>query len=328
MKRLIKILKYTAITLVLLMVLICIFFGYRDKSVEELKSKYAQVPSQFIEVNGMNVHYRDEGLPSDSVPLVLIHGTGSSLHTFDEWVKILLSEAKSHTLAGRGSHRIVRMDIPAFGLTGPDLQHDYTMEKYVNFIEKFLEAKGIKQCILGGNSLGGQISWQFALAHPQKVTKLILIDAAGYAIKSQKPVLAFQVARMPVLKNCMTFITPYPLARKSVESVYADKSKVTDALVDRYFELTLREGNRQAFVDRLNMLYDTTNIPRIKTIQTPTLVLWGEQDLLIPMENAQRFHDDLPNDTLVILKNMGHVPMEENPAESLKPVLDFLRKKD
>jgi pimeloyl-ACP methyl ester carboxylesterase len=317
MKRLTKFLKLTAISLVLLTVLSSIFFGYRDKSVEELKSKYAQAPSQFIEVNGMNVHYRDEGNPNDSVPLVLIHGTGSSLHTFDEWVKIL-----------KESHRIVRMDIPAFGLTGPDPKHDYSMEKYVNFIENFLEAKGIKQCILGGNSLGGQISWQFALAHPQKVKKLILIDAAGYAIKSQKPVLAFRVARMPVIKNCMTFITPYTLARKSVESVYADKSKVTDALVDRYFELTLRTGNRQAFVDRLNMLYDTTNIPKIKTIQIPTLVLWGEQDLLIPMENAKLFHDDLPNDTMVILKNMGHVPMEENPAESLKPVLDFLRKKD
>jgi pimeloyl-ACP methyl ester carboxylesterase len=315
MKRLTKFLKYTALTLVLSTVLICILFGYKDKSVEELKSKYAQAPSKFIEVGGMNVHYRDEGNPNDSVPLVLIHGTGSSLHTFDEWVKIL-----------RGSHRIVRMDIPAFGLTGPDPNHDYSMRKYVNFIEKFLEAKGIKQCILGGNSLGGQISWQFALKNPQKVTKLILIDAAGYAVTSQKSVLAFQVARTPVIKNCMTFITPYALARKSVESVYADKSKITDALVDRYFELTLRAGNRQAFVDRLNMLYDTTNIPRIKTIQTLTLVLWGEQDLLIPSENGERFHNDLPNDTLVILKNMGHVPMEENPVESLKPVLDFLKK--
>ena len=326
MKRLTKFLKYTALILVFLIALIVIFFGYKDKSVEELKAKYAQAPSQFIEVNGMNVHYRDEGNPNDSVPLVLIHGTGSSLHTFDEWTKILLSAEKSRTLTGRGSHRIVRMDIPAFGLTGPDPQHDYSMEKYVNFIHNFLEAKGVKQCILAGNSLGGQISWQFALKNPQKVAKLILIDAAGYAMKSQKPVLAFQVARMPVIKNFMTFITPYHLARESVESVYADKSKVTDALVTRYFELTLREGNRQAFVDRLNMLYDTANIPMIKTIQTPTLVLWGEQDLLIPMDNAQRFHDDLPNDTLVILKNMGHVPMEENPAESLKPVLDFLRR--
>jgi pimeloyl-ACP methyl ester carboxylesterase len=327
MKRLTKFLKYTALILSFFTALLCIFFGYKDKSVAELKPKYAQAPSQFIQVNGMNVHYRDEGNPNDSVPFVLIHGTGSSLHTFDEWVKILLSEAKSQTLAGSGGLRIVRMDIPAFGLTGPDPQHDYSMEKYVNFIDNFLSARGIKQCILVGNSLGGQISWQFALKNPQKVSKLILIDATGYPIKSKKTVLAFQIARMPFVNKIMTFITPYALARESVENVYADKSKITEALVNRYFELTLREGNRQAFVDRLNMLYDTSNIP-IKNIKTPTLVLWGEQDLLIPKDNAQRFHDDLPNDTLVILKNMGHVPMEENPAESLKPVLDFLRKKD
>lgn len=323
MKRLTKFLKYTALILVFLIALIVIFFGYRDKSVEELKAKYAQAPSQFIEVNGMNVHYRDEGNPNDSVPLVLIHGTGSSLHTFEKWVEIL----RGSDVFAHGGSRVICMDLPAFGLTGPDPQRDYSMEKYVNFVENFFAAKGIKQCMLGGNSLGGQISWQFALKNPQKVAKLILIDAAGYAMKSQKPVLAFQVARMPVIKNFMTFITPYHLARESVESVYGDKSKVTDALVTRYFELTLRAGNRQAFVDRLNMLYDTSNIPKIRTIQTPTLVLWGEKDLLIPMDNAQRFHDDLPNDTMVILKNMGHVPMEENPAESLKPVVDFLRRK-
>ena len=323
MKRLTKFLKYTALILVFLIALIVIFFGYKDKSVEELKAKYAQAPSQFIEVNGMNVHYRDEGNPNDSVPLVLIHGTGSSLHTFEKWVEIL----RGSDVFAHGGSRVICMDLPAFGLTGPDPQRDYSMEKYVNFVENFFAAKGIKQCMLGGNSLGGQISWQFALKNPQKVAKLILIDAAGYAMKSQKPVLAFQVARMPVIKNFMTFITPYHLARESVESVYGDKSKVTDALVTRYFELTLRAGNRQAFVDRLNMLYDTSNIPKIRTIQTPTLVLWGEKDLLIPMDNAQRFHDDLPNDTMVILKNMGHVPMEENPAESLKPVVDFLRRK-
>jgi pimeloyl-ACP methyl ester carboxylesterase len=313
MKQLTKILKLTTLFLIFLIVIVSLFFGYRNKTVEELKPKYAPTPSAFMEINGMNVHYRDEGNAADSIPIVLIHGTGASLHTFDEWVKIL-----------RGSHRVVRMDIPAFGLTGPDPQHDYSIEKYVNFIEKFLAAKGIKRCILGGNSLGGQISWQFTLKNPEKVAKLILIDATGYAMKSKKTVLAFQVARMPVLNKLLTFVTPYALARESVENVYFDKSKVTDSLVNRYFELTLREGNRQAFVDRLNLLNENTNIPKIKNIQTPTLVLWGEQDLLIPVENAQHFHDDLPNDTLVVLKNLGHVPMEENPVESLKPVLDFI----
>ena len=116
------------------------------------------------------------------------------------------------------------------------------------------------------------------------------------------------------------------MVQARVEDVYADKTKVTEPLVDRYFELTLREGNRQALVDRMALEMDTSTLHLIKNIQQPTLVLWGEQDLLIPTNSAHRFHDDLPNDTLVILKNVGHVPMEESPQESLAALLAFLKK--
>ena len=315
MKNLTKILKIIGYVLVTLIVVICILFGYRDKPVSELKAKYAPSPSAFVNIDGMDVHYRDEGNPTDSLPIVLIHGTGASLHTFEEWASIL-----------RGEHRIVRMDIPAYGLTGPFPSHNYAISNYVDFIEKFLTARGIKRCILGGNSLGGQVAWQFALKVPNMVDKLILIDAAGYPIVSKSTPIFFTLARIPALNKIMTFITPRSFVESSIKNVYTDKTKVTEILVDRYFELNLREGNRQAFVDRMTMPYDTGNVPLIKTIQQPTLVLWGEQDGLIPLENAYRFHADLPNDTLVILKNMGHVPMEENPKESLKAVLDFLKK--
>ena len=134
------------------------------------------------------------------------------------------------------------------------------------------------------------------------------------------------MAKMPIVKSLFTYVTPRFLVKASVENVYFDKSKVTDALVDRYFELTLRKGNRQAFVDRMNATVDTSAIKNISNIQQPTLILWGANDLLIPVANAYRFHADLPNDTLVILENSGHVPMEEIPVESLKPVLDFLKK--
>ena len=132
------------------------------------------------------------------------------------------------------------------------------------------------------------------------------------------------MARTPVLNRILTFITPRFMAKSSVENVYADKMKVTDPLVDRYFELTLREGNRQALADRMTMGMDMSSNHLIKTIQQPTLVMWGEQDLLIPTQSAYRFHSDLPNDTLVILNNMGHVPMEEIPQESLAALLSFI----
>lgn len=310
-----KVLRFLVYGIAGLVVLISLLFGHIDRSVDDLKTVYAPVPSKFIRVMGMDVHYRDEGNPTDSLPLVLIHGTGSSLHTFEAWAAAL-----------RENRRVVRMDLPGFGLTGPFPDRNYSMEQYVQFVAAFLAARDIGHCILAGNSLGGQIAWNFTLEHPDRVAKLILIDASGYAIKSTSVPLAFKIARTPVLNKILTFITPRAVVASSVLNVYADKSKVTDALVDRYFDLSLRGGNRQALIDRMQMPFDSGAVRQIKTIHQPTLILWGDQDGLIPLESAYRFQKDLPNDTLVILKNSGHVPMEEDPEESLEAVLGFIAK--
>ena len=310
-----KTLKVVVLVLVVLLTLSAVFFGYTDKPLSELKANYATAPSAFLQLDDMEVHYRDEGNKADSLPLVLIHGTGSSLHTFDAWTTVLKKEK-----------RVIRMDLPAFGLTGPFPNRNYSMEHYVAFIHHFLMAMGIEQCIIGGNSLGGNIAWNFTVQHPQLVQKLILIDAAGYPLQSQSVPIGFKLARTPVLNKLMTFITPKWMVTASLKNVYADPSKVNDALVTRFFDLTLREGNRQALVDRMNLPPDTAKLAMLKTIQQPTLILWGEQDLLIPVQYAYRFQNDLPNDTLVVLKNSGHVPMEESPQESLVPLLHFLRK--
>jgi pimeloyl-ACP methyl ester carboxylesterase len=314
MKRIATFFKILFVSIAILLIIVFILFGHSDKSLVELKAKYTNAASAFIVIDSMDVHYRDEGNATDSLPLVLLHGTGASLHTFDAWVAVLKNEK-----------RVVRMDLPAFGLTGPFPDRNYSIEKYVDFIHHFLLAKGITKCILGGNSLGGQIAYRFTIIHPQMVEKLILIDAAGYPLESTSVPIAFRMAQIPVLNKAIKYITPRFMVRASVENVYADKTKVTDTLVDRYFDLALRAGNRQALVDRMTLAYDTSTIPLIKNIKQRTLVLWGEQDLLIPTKSAYRFHDDLPNDTLVILKNLGHVPMEEGANKSLKVVMDFLK---
>ena len=313
MKLLIRIIKIIILIFGVLVFGVSLMFGYKDIPVEELKAVYAPAPSAFMKLDGMQVHYRDQGIATDPTPIVLIHGTGASLHTFDAWTAQLEKE-----------HRVIRMDLPGFGLTGPFPNRNYSMDHYVNFIELFLVKNGINQCIIGGNSLGGAIAWQFAIKNPGMVNKLILIDAAGYPIISDSRPIAFTLARIPVVNKLLTYITPRSMVRSSVENVYADKSRVTDDLVERYFKLTLREGNRQALVDRMTMEGETDKVELIKSIKAPTLVLWGEMDLLIPVSNAHRFHKDLPNSELQILKNMGHVPMEENPEDSLLPLLDFL----
>jgi pimeloyl-ACP methyl ester carboxylesterase len=314
MKRIAKFFKILFVSIVAILIIILILFGHRDKSLTELKTKYAKAPSAFISVDSMDVHYRDEGNATDSLPIVLLHGTGASLHTYDAWVAVLKNE-----------RRVVRMDLPAFGLTGPFPDGNYSIENYIDFIHRFLSAKRITKCILAGNSLGGQIAYRFTIAHPQMVDKLILIDAAGYPLESKSIPIGFRIARIPILNKAIKYITPRFMVRASVENVYADKTKVTDTLVDRYFDLALRAGNRQALVNRMTLAYDTSTLPLIKKIKQRTLILWGEQDLLIPTKSAYRFHDDLPNDTLVILKKLGHVPMEEGAKESLEVVMRFLK---
>ncbi|MEO6135350.1 MAG: alpha/beta hydrolase, partial [Ginsengibacter sp.] len=299
MKYLIKTLKIIVIFVTLVIIGVVLLFGHRDIPLKDLKAKYTNEASSFIAVNGMDVHYRDEGNKADSIPIVLIHGTASSLHTFDAWADSL-----------KKSNRVIRMDLPAYGLTGPFPDRNYSIAHYTSFLKNFLSALKIKQCVLAGNSLGGQIAWNFTLEQPGMVTKLILIDAAGYPMSSKGVPIAFKMARIPVMRNLLTYLTPRFIVRASIENVFFDKLKVTDALVDRYFELTLREGNRQAFVDRLNATADNSGYINIRRIQQPTLILWGANDLLIPVENAYKFHSYLPNDTLVILDNSGHTPME------------------
>ena len=317
MKQLMKILKIVLTMIFLSLLSIIIFFSHKDIPLDELKLKYTNSYSSFINISGTNVHYRDEGDSNDSIPIVLIHGTGSSLHAYDIWSDNL-----------KKSNRIIRMDLPAFGLTGPFLSRDYSISNYTTFLKEFLDSINIRQCILVGNSLGGEIAWRFALEEPLMAKKLILIDPSGYPVISKSVPIGFKLAKIPILNKFLTYITPRFLVRLSVENVYFDKSKVSDSLVNRYFELSLRKGNRNAIIDRLKVSTTLTNDTKthtsIKNIKKPTLIIWGSDDQLIPVENAYKFNNDITNSKLVVMQQTGHVPMEEKPLESLKFTIDFL----
>lgn len=314
-----KFLRYTFLLFAALLLLVVLYVGMnwkKDVPLEALKAKYAPAPSQFISVDGLDVHYRDEGNPADSVPLVLIHGTSSSLHTWQGWTDALKEE-----------HRIVRFDLPGFGLTGPNATGDYSVAYYTAFTREVLEKLHISRCVIGGNSLGGDVAWRFCVEYPGVAQKLILVDAAGYPNIPINMPIGFRLAQIPVLRMAVRFVTPQSVIEQSVQSVYGDKSKVTAELVDRYYDLTLRAGNRQALIDRMKNGYPTDeDYRKIHNIAIPALILWGAQDGLIPESAAERFHADLPNDTLVVLNGLGHVPMEEDPARTAAVVKAFLKK--
>jgi len=260
----------------------------------------------------MQVHYRDEGT---GFPIVLIHGTASSLHTWDAWTKELIK-----------NYRVIRMDLPAFGITGPNKNADYSIKSYTDFLHQFLTKLKVDQFYLAGNSLGGNIAWNYAAEHPKKIARLILVDASGLPTNKPQPAI-FKMAKTPVLSSLFLYITPKFFIKKNMQEVYGDKTKITDSLITRYHKMALRVGNRQAFIDRAKIdfkLGAKANIEKLKSIQTPTLLLWGAKDSWIPLDNGKRMEKALPNSKLVVLQNSGHVPMEENPEESLALLNCFL----
>ena len=307
-----KKIKYFIYSLIILLTFAIGNSIYADISVEDLKKEYTNEQSQFIEVDEINVHFRDEG---EGFPIVLIHGTAASLHTWDAWTDEL-----------KKTNRVIRMDLPAFGITGPNKNADYSIEAYTTFLHSFLEKLKLEKFHLAGNSLGGNIAWNYTADYPSKVEKLILVDASGLPTNKSHPAI-FKMAKTPILNSLFLYITPRFLIKKNIEEVYEDDSKITDELINRYHKMALRVGNRKAFIDRAKTDFklDTqVNLEKLKSIQTSTLLIWGAKDLWIPIANGIRMNEILVNSKLEVLKNSGHVPMEENPRESLKLMNDFL----
>jgi pimeloyl-ACP methyl ester carboxylesterase len=306
--------KLFVVILVSLIALLIAIFWQNDLPFDQLKTKYSNSASKFISIDGVDVHYRDEGLQTDSIPLVLIHGTGASLHTWEGWVK----ELKDHK-------RIVTFDLPAYGLTGPHYDRDYSTAFYVKFIDSLLQNLSISKFVIGGNSLGGGLAWNYTLKYPDKVEKLILVDASGPPSKAKSTPVAFKIAKLPLINSIVKYITPRWIAENSIKNVYVNDDRITNTLIDRYWELSLRLGNRQAFIDRMTAKKATNTFDSIGKISQETLLLWGDQDFLIPVSAAKKFEEKLLNDTLVIFKNLGHAPMEEDPKLTSHAVKMFLK---
>ena len=293
-----------------------------DVPAEGLVARWAPAPSDFIDIKGQTVHFRDEGPRHDGSagtppPLLLIHGTASSLHTWEGWAKAL-----------KGQRRVISFDLPGFGLTGPfegQYERDnYHGDIYARFVLDLLDALKVQQVVIAGNSLGGEVAWRTAVMAPQRVAGLVLVDAVGPRFTPQAVPLGFQLVRVPVLGRLGEFALTKGLVAEGLHSVYGDPSRVTEALIDRHYELALREGNRRALGLRVRQMVNGEQEERINAIRAPTLLLWGSRDRLVPPSVGQDFARRIAGSQLVMLEGLGHVPQEEDPARSLAPVKTFL----
>ena len=284
-----------------------------DRSLADLKPRWALPPSEFLAIDGMLVHLRDQGPRDDPAPIVLLHGTSASLHTWEGWVAALQTK-----------RRVISLDLPGFGLTGPFPDGDYRMSHYSAFLAHVLDQLQVPRAVVAGNSFGGQLAWQFALDHPQRVERLVLVDAAGYPRNATSIPIGFRLAQIPALAPLMANLLPRQMIEASIRNVYGDPSKVSDELIDRYYELILRAGNREALRQRFIQAEAGQGFTRIAELKVPTLIIWGGRDELIPPDNAERFKRDIQGSRLVLFDDLGHVPQEEDPARTVAVLMGFL----
>jgi pimeloyl-ACP methyl ester carboxylesterase len=307
---------------ILLLLLVVLASAYRsDISPEAVNEKYLTPESQFIELNGMRIHVRIVG---EGEPVFLLHGSFASLHTWDAWQQAMSPY-----------YQTISLDFPGHGLTGPDSLKRYSTKDYSELVRALAQKLNLSQYHVAGNSMGGGVALQHASDYPGNVISLNLIDSGGAPAAergttdstSQKKANTggawiFQVARHPVFSKLLLSCTPKFLFALNMEQVYGDDSKVTDEVTTRYYELMLREGNRQATLDRLSQPRNS-NI-QFELLTMPTLILWGTEDTWIPVAQGKRLQQALPGSNLVILNGVGHVPMEESPTETVAEYLSFL----
>ena len=291
-----------------------IVFRVPDVPIATLRAKYASPASQFVEVMpGLVVHLRDEG-PRDGVPIVLLHGSNASLHTWQPWVARL-----------GGHYRIISFDFPAHGLTGPAPDGQYTQGAYAKVVDAVVRNRHLDRFVLGGNSMGGGVAARYAADHPERIAGLILVDASGapYRANSDTP-LALRVAQAPIIRDIAASITPRSLIAASFAGAVSVKSVMTPAVIDRYWELLRYPGNRVATIARFAQGYSPLTAADLARITAPTLILWGRDDHFIPVASAGYFAKMLPHSRTVIYDGVGHIPMEETPDRSAADVAAFI----
>ncbi|MFI0140987.1 alpha/beta fold hydrolase [Streptomyces luteogriseus] len=261
-----------------------------------------QPDSRFVVVDGLRIHYKREG---SGPPLVLLHGSASSLQHFDRAAALL-----AH------AYDVIRPDLPAFGLTGPREDRDYRVPTYARTVARLLETLSVPRYAVAGNSLGGNIAWNHALDHPERLSGLVLVNATGYPEKTVPS--GMRLARNPLLRPLLRRVMPRRAIERNLRSVVGPGSRIVDdAMVDRAYQLMNRPGNRSAFVDFCNTDQPDRSA-RISRIAVPTLVLRSAGS------NGRRFALDIPGSQELVHPDGGHLLPEEEPRWFADAVEKFL----
>jgi pimeloyl-ACP methyl ester carboxylesterase len=286
-----------------------------DIPYETLEAKYADSTSHFVDLpGGFHVHYKDEGDPVSPL-LVLLHGFGDSYTSWEGWVRDL-----------KGKFHIITLDFPGHGLTRAPEGYQLSGDGLADLLDAFAAQLALPKFAVAGNSMGGGVAWQLAVRHPQRINALILVDAAGFP--NDKPPgaipLAFKILRYPIGRAILRNIDNRPLIDEGLKTDVYDKTLITPALVDRWAEFQRAPGHRAILMSVNPGAFNQASAAVLDKINVPTLILHGEDDVLIEPASARKFAAAIPGATVLIYRNAGHLPQIEIPQRSAADVAQFL----
>jgi pimeloyl-ACP methyl ester carboxylesterase len=293
------------------------FLKKGDIPYAQLEARYANPASKFADLpGGLRVHYRDQGNPRGR-PLLLIHGFGINLETWEPWVKLLSAD-----------YRLISLDLPGHGLTRTPPSYQPSLTSFADIAAQLVAVMGVERYTVVGNSMGGHTAWLLALRHAAVVEALVLSDAGGWYDAEQRDnaPLVFRIINDPRIAPYLAQLDPKPLMKNGLEAAFVDKSMVTNGMLNRYSDMALAPGHRELLgaITRSMSPEILASKEKLAGIKVPTLILWGDQDALISVDDAQKFKDAIPGSKVVIYRNIGHLPYEEYPEASARDLKDFL----
>jgi pimeloyl-ACP methyl ester carboxylesterase len=267
-----------------------------------------------LDVDGLSVNYVDLG-SGDREPVVFVHGLGGQ---WQNWLENLPRVAQER--------RVIALDLPGFGLT-PMPPHPITIPGYGRFVDSFCRALGLDEVALVGNSMGGYITAEIAIQFSARVSRLVLVSAAG--------VSSADVVQTPILTagRAATALTAYGSARQRELAARPLARHMTLALVARHprllkadfaYEGFYKGAGKPGFTAALRACLNYDFRHRLPDVRVPTLIVWGEKDAIIPARDANEFERLIADSRKVVMRDTGHVPMAERPKAFDDVLLGFL----
>jgi len=283
---------------------------YRDHPPAQVEARWATPPSQFLEIDGVRLHYREEG---EGPPVVLLHANYASLFMWEPWAAAL-----------KDRYRVIRVDLPAHGLTGPEPSGNYSLQRIQSLFEQFVDARGLERFVVVGTSIGGTVAMRYAADHPERIERLVMISPGSLEARVRGRTTP---ANVPKIADVLAWVTPRAFTAYMLRNDYGDPARVTDAVIDEWYAMWMREGNRQAMIDLLRQYVSGGVEAKIRSIRVPVLLIWGEKNKRVPLALAYETRALLANSPQVqleVLPGIGHMLVQEAPKQSAAVIRRYL----